>query len=179
MFNPELMMQLITIRSWHSVVLPRRRGKPLSRPAWCQQLLWYVSSFSTLHLLSCDSWGLGECSTKHTVLSALASLGFPLFNQNICSMLHCWCVLVNNWKICFNISYLNFQNILVASWDEHWLFELLKHRIIYVIEIKVQRADTIKNKEHFGYKGWLDIEGFQWRSCTADYLWARAVATSL
>lgn len=38
---------------------------------------------------------------------------------------------------------------------------MLKYRIIYVIEIKVQGADTIKNKEHFGYKGWLEIESFQ------------------
>lgn len=37
---------------------------------------------------------------------------------------------------------------------------MLKYRIIYVIKIKVQGADTIKNKEHFGYKGWLEIEGF-------------------
>lgn len=38
---------------------------------------------------------------------------------------------------------------------------MLKHRIIYVVEIKVQRTDTIKNKEHFGYKGGLQIEGFE------------------
>lgn len=38
---------------------------------------------------------------------------------------------------------------------------MLKYRIIYIIKIKVQRADTIKNKEHFGYKRWLEIEGFQ------------------
>lgn len=37
---------------------------------------------------------------------------------------------------------------------------MFKYRIIYIVKIKVQRADTIKNKEYFGYKGWLKIEGF-------------------
>jgi len=47
---------------------------------------------------------------------------------------------------------------------------MFKYGIIYIIKIKVQGADTIKNEEYFGYKGWLKIEGFQGRSCTADYL---------
>lgn len=67
---------------------------------------------------------------------------------------------MNNLKTYFSISYLNFQNVWVAPWDEHWLFKMFKYRIIYIIKIKVQRADTIKNKEYFGYKGWLKIEGF-------------------
>lgn len=138
----------------------------------------YIFVFSSA---SFKLWQLGssECSTEHSALSALASLGLPLFHQNVCSSLCCWCALANNWKTYFSISYLNFQNILVASWDEHCLFKMLKYRIIYVIKIKIQGADTIKNKEHFGYKGWLEIESFQWRCCTADYLWARAVATCL
>lgn len=143
----------------------------------------HLMATTALHLLSCNSWGLGwmqywtHCSPPP---SACASLALPLFHQNVCSTLHmCACSNRNNRKKNFNISYLNFQNVLVASWDEHRLFKMLKYRIIYIIKIKVQRADTIKNKEHFGYKGWLEIEGFQWRCCTADYLWAGAVATCL
>lgn len=163
------------------------RGPPMrKRKAPLPLHLMTTTTLVHTHLLVFSSasfkwWqaGCGECSTEHSALSALASLGLPLFHQNVSSMLCCWCALANNWKTYFSISYLNFQNILVASWDEHCLFKMLKYRIIYVIKIKVQGADTIKNKEHFGHKGWLKIEIFQWRCCTADYLWAGAVATCL
>lgn len=155
-----------------------------------------ISLISPLYFLGCDSWGIGwTWPWTHCAQSfpAFVSLGFPLLQQNVCSTEHCWCVLHNfqciyeyfycvkhnNLKTHFNVSYLNFQNIWVASWYEQWLFKMLKYRIIYIIKIKVQRADTIKNKKHFGYEGWLKVEGFQGRSCAADYLWARAVATCL
>lgn len=178
MFNPELLVQLIAIRSWCSVVLQEGQGKPLSCFTWWQQSPWYIYLYFQLCIFSIVTAGLRWMQYWTQCSLPSLSWGF-LYFINVCSTLCCWCALANNWKTYFSISYLNFQNILVASWDEHCLFKMLKYRIIYVIEIKVQGADTIKNKEHFGYKGWLEIESFQWRCCTADYLWARAVATCL
>lgn len=71
MFNPELVAQLIAIRSWCSVV--QGQGQPLSHFTWWQQPPWYIY-LCFQHLLNCDNWAQVNAQLN-TVLSLPLLLG--------------------------------------------------------------------------------------------------------